>query len=504
MGRSSWVLLAVLAAYLALAAWQLRALPGEWFGDISILHEEVVDILKNPWDWKFNLSAGPVYHDLVAGLAAFLGPNFLTYKIASVLTGLAGLVLTYLLGKEVWGEKAALWGTALMGTSYWYLVWARLGSSPQILAPVLVAGSLWLSAQWLRTRRWPDLVLAEVIACLGLWTYPALFTLPLLPVIIGISRQKYRAWIGTMVVLVVAGGLFYLSVRKQPDLFASGYIGEKVWGGQVSQVGVNLIGQVRGWIDRGEPSTRVNIPSTPHVDPITAGLMTVGWVVLFWGSGSWRGGKTIKTNKTDTGWMWVAVMVLLLLPSSSPAILPGEIPSSGRTFGVAPLVFLIAGFGLEKIRFKILDFRFSKIISQMIATFLLFGIGAWNVYRYFWVYPTTLPNQNAAPGWEVARWLDTLPPGVPVKLTACCWGENGEAEPKGILYQMKNQAGRENIIHEYPFVADCSGLELGKTYALVFAPTDTEIQERFKGCAEGQWVEDFKFVGFVGRRGNQD
>ena len=66
----------VVVIYLFLAGYRLRELPGEWFGDISILHEEVLDILKNPLDWKYNLSAGPLYHHLVAGFAYIFGTTY--------------------------------------------------------------------------------------------------------------------------------------------------------------------------------------------------------------------------------------------------------------------------------------------------------------------------------------------------------------------------------------------------------------------------------------------
>lgn len=513
MNKGTFWLLVIIVVFLSLSTYQLRELPGEWFGDISILHEEVLDILKNPLDWKFNLSAGPVYHHLVAILAAVYGTRYETYKVASVLAGIAGLVFMYLLGKELGGERLGLLTAGVGAVSFWYLVWARLGSSPQSLAPVLTAASGWLGVRWWRTGKWRDLVAAEMIACLAFWTYPAVYTLPFIPILVGgwklvstyhVKKRSFkntrRSWWGAVVVLLVALGLFGLSIKKQPSLFLKGYIGEKVFGynqgigygvrdlGLIQKTIINFGDQLRMFIDKGDGGFRINVANKPHLDPVCRILFFGGLFWWLWGK-QWRGKRALV----------LIPFVLLLLPASAPNILPGEIPSAARTFGVFPYVAFLVALGIEWLLGK------RGRWGQWGMVGLLLVVGILNVQQYFVVYTQGLPNHNSPYGLYVAEWLDTLPEEVVVKLAGCCWGEAGIAEPKGIYYVMEKQAGRENIVHDYPFVDECSDFKPGVEYAVVFDPRDTVLIEKLAGCFDTKvqtgYEDTYGQLTFVGVRG---
>src|SRR5512133_1433555 len=170
---NTMLLVGIILLYLGITCYRLQALPAEWYGDISIEHRFVLSILAGAWPWKFDLSAGPVYHYIVAAFAYFLGPNYLTYKIASVVTGLAALFLMYCLGSELGGKRVGLL-TALTGAlSFWLILFARLGSSPQILSPVLSAGAIYFLLRYQRTQHLWTAAASMFFAGWGLFNYPA-------------------------------------------------------------------------------------------------------------------------------------------------------------------------------------------------------------------------------------------------------------------------------------------------------------------------------------------
>jgi hypothetical protein len=105
-----------------------------------------------------------------------------------------------------------------------------------------------------------------------------------------------------------------------------------------------------------------------------------------------------------------------------------------------------------------------------------------NGYHYFGAYTWGLPNYNQPWGWEIAKYIDSLPAKTVVKLTDCCWGEWGQPEPKGIYYVLQNQAGRHNIVTDYPFVSRCEELAGRNNYVLIFRPDNSRLIDRFRGC----------------------
>ena len=153
----------------------LDQLPGEWFGDISNVHEYTSQILKGQWPFYIFQSPGPLYHYLIAPLVLlFQRKGYLTYKFASVFVSLLGLLSTYLFVKELFAKKLALLTLFTMGISFWYLVWSRLGNS-QILIPFLSSFSLYFFVRLVKGGNLNDLFFYCLFSFFGLYTYPQTF-----------------------------------------------------------------------------------------------------------------------------------------------------------------------------------------------------------------------------------------------------------------------------------------------------------------------------------------
>ena len=84
-----------------------------------------------------NTGVPPLFMYLVAGAFAVFGCNFLVIRLTSVSIGVLGLVVNYLLLRELFGRKVAMLTLAGLIISFWPLFDSRVGIEP-IIVPLTV------------------------------------------------------------------------------------------------------------------------------------------------------------------------------------------------------------------------------------------------------------------------------------------------------------------------------------------------------------------------------
>ncbi len=534
-----FLLAGIVGVYLVLTIYHLRGLPAEWYGDISIEHRQVLAILRGGFPWQFHLSAGPAYHYIVAAFALLFGPNYETYKIASVITGLMVVPLVYWMGVELRGVRLGLLAALVAATSFWLILFARLGSSPQILSPVLAAGSVLFLLRFARTKRWSDAILSMFLADWGLFTYPSTFVLPVTVLglialqwlFAGERRLWWRAFLVSALVLLPFVAWFAFTVETTPAFSQGGYVGSKVIGGSESpqtlliKSGKNMLVALGMFQWTGDHAFRTNASGQPMLDPLSGVMMDLGLVWLF------------VDKRLRQRWAFILVpVVILVMPSASPGIPAIEIPSASRAFGAAPFVSLTVAFGLDALWTIVpcllsksaaliarLRTRVNRLSSlrigddassrsgrwsfssrlrlpdnwQVLSAGILVGIillliSYFNIHKYFIVYAWGLPEHNQPWGLEIAQYIDSLPPDVEVRLTGCCWGNWSQPEPEGIYYVLQHPQDRKNLLSS-GYVKNCSDLQAGKPYALILSPYNPRKIDGFKSCfpqAQGQMHYD--------------
>jgi len=463
----------VLAIYFVIGLWKLNDLPGEWYGDISNVHEYVLEILNGLWPWYFFQSTGPIYHYLVTPVILLLGSNYWQYKFSSVLVGGMGVVMTYLAVKELADRKTALWAMFLAAVSFWTIVWARTGNS-QIIILFLTANVIFWAEKYAKTRKPAHLAVGALSASLGLFEYPQTFVLPLLWLWWLVSRKQIKGGLLGTLLLILPLLLFAKVILSNLDNFTTGYVGDKV--PSISQL---LTQQTRQrFIEnikktalmmhyKGEGIFRVNVPGDPHIDRISGIFFLLGILYL------------LKTNRPLLV-RATAAMFLLALPSMSPAIPPGEIPNSGRTMGIVPLVYFLTATGISE-SFNYLK-RYSKKTAGVATGIVLTGIILLNLYKYFVLYPPGLPDQNRAYAKIMAEYVNTLPGHTSVYLSSCCWGNWGQPEPKALFYRLNEQDGRENLINAGVFARSCDDIKPQRPAIILNSPQDLEAIENWRNC----------------------
>lgn len=174
---------------LGVGIYRLSDIPGDWYGDISIVHEYVIDILSGGWPWHYSTSAGPLYHYIAVPWVAWFGHGYIVYKSISVGVGMIALIGTFLLASDLLGFGWAAVTILLAGTSFWWVVWERTGNS-QMLIVALVPYSLWLANRWQKTARSAYAITGASVSSLGLFVYPQLWVLPVIYFLLLALRGK--------------------------------------------------------------------------------------------------------------------------------------------------------------------------------------------------------------------------------------------------------------------------------------------------------------------------
>lgn len=476
-------LLLPLAVFFVVSSIKLFELPGAWYGDISEEHEYLTRILSGEFPYTFAVGAGPVYHYLITPVVAILGQSYESYKIASVAVGALGIVGIYILAWELGSRRLAFYSALIAALSFWYIAWSRTGSTPVVVAPLLSALTVMGAIRFRKYHRSRDFVLGIFASSLGLFTHPSTFLLPVVFVILVVSdaithdskKKRIAVLLGVLIGFLPALILFTRIIREQHALFLNphGYIGRKFLG--ITHEDPKLLFSRTGKYAgktllmlhvTGDQTFRVNVPGSPHLDPVSGVLFLAG--LAYW----------ILRQKKVIGFV-IIPMVLLVLPSIFPTALPGEVPSMTRTLVATPFIFLTIAGGLDLI---------GRVIARVkpsfgyAAVFLLFFIiTAFNLIKYFREYPKTLPNRNSAFDKITASYIDGLPTTTSVFLTSCCWGDWGEPEPKAIYYRLKRKERREELITKQ-FVRSCEEIPPVRPVVLIGRPDDEAFYRSIEAC----------------------
>lgn len=174
------------------------------------------------------------------------------------------------------------------------------------------------------------------------------------------------------------------------------------------------------------------------------------------------------------------MLLILPLPSISPAIPDAEIPNSARTIAAIPFVFLLVAAGFLW-SFKLLRKNIkNKYLVALLFTIVYIYIAHLNLKLYFADYTNGLPDKNLAPGRIIAHYIDKLPLSTAVYFSSCCWGQWGEPEPKGVVYQLHNER-RFSYFHK--LIENCTEIK-NHPAVVVIDPRKDDLVAQFRQCAK--------------------
>ncbi len=169
-------LVVLVMAGLLIGSYQLEQMPNSLIGDEGAFWMAAKDIAtgaKQPGLFERGVYTFPVLSSMYQGLVVkIFGFSLWSWRFASVLAAVAGVVPTYLLAREMFTQKVATLAGAMMIVTPYFLAYARLGYNNTQSIPI-VALALYLLYAGLRRQSVFYLFLGGVVAGLGFHTYTA-------------------------------------------------------------------------------------------------------------------------------------------------------------------------------------------------------------------------------------------------------------------------------------------------------------------------------------------
>jgi hypothetical protein len=488
-GQGAWAFALAVGLVVFLRVLELDTLQTEVYGDIEIVFSYVGDILRGKWPMRFTLSAGPLYHYLIAPIILVTGLNYLGLKLASVIVSLAGLAATYAFSRRLVNDAFALLVTFIAGVSSWLLIFSRLGNS-QIVQPLLTMGALWLVVRIVQLERLRDVAGCAAVAGLGLLAYPASFVLPgvifLTLLCLQWAGQKLpRGWAWTFILASIPSLiLFAMLVAADPANFVAGYVGDKIHPetgrGVWSALGNNVWNALLALHARGDGGFRSNPIALPHLDPVSGVLLLVG--IGFW---------LIDAERRRWAPVWLVPLILLQAPSVLALNQQAEVPSASRTLGVAPIVYVLVASGLWWPGQLALARDKMKAAVFAVSCLILGSILLLNARRYFYTYLDNLPDNDTPIGYRIATYANSLPSSTQVHVVGCCW-EYGMPE-RFIEYSMTHP---ENLHYTEKRKLSCTRLQTFKLPAvLVWSFHDTLPSPQLEACKLWLPTQQYEYQG---------
>lgn len=474
--KINWALFGILIYYLVVCFYRLDTIPGEWFGDISIINNYVTEIISHHWPSYFSTSQGPLYYYLIAPFIYLFGATYLNYKICSVVTGLIGIIFIYLFVKTLTNKSTGLIAAFLTASSFWYLVWCRLGYN--IIGPIISTLSLFLFVNYQKTKKSKYLYSGIFISSLGLINYAGTFFLPAALVIIFLldvifkSKANFLFILKTLIVFIISLIPVIIILSQNPQNLTSGYLGEKIIqtkqntaSENINRLTTNLRRTLGMFHFEGDIVFRWNVSKSPHLDILSGTFLIIGLIFSF-------------VKKRFTALLLMVATLILILPSIYPGHPLVEVPSSPRTQVIIPIVIYFISFGIYSVTVFIK--KFSTSGSKLFLISVLVSISFFNLKKYFVDYPTGLPNHNTPFGKIIAQDIDKLSPTTFVYLADIGWGDWGQPETDGIYFALKRRIGRENIRHG--IINNCAEININNDNYIIFGSSDNAKINLFQQC----------------------
>jgi hypothetical protein len=438
----------------------LGTVPGEWFGDISTLWEMGVASRNGDFapTW-YTLGVGPLYPLAIVAPLSLLGtPSYLTFKLASAVLSLAGLVLLYRLALRLCADRRlALLVVLLAGTSAWVLALSRLGDQ-HMLPFVLTVAAVLLAAGIVQQAPHPHwrAVGCGTLAAAGLYAYGATFLLPVLCgaiVLAGVVARRVPApvaWLFAAAMLVCAA----------PIVINTGLHWAEVQHGHFAKAAAtpadiphNIMRGLRAFAAQGDRNPRLNPPGQAYLDALSVAALLAG--TAWW----------LQRRRRTAGALVIGAFLLMQLPSFLAGAL--QVPNAGRIVGAAPFTFLLVAGGLWW-ALGALQRRMPARMATASIAIAVAAIVAINLHRYFVAYPASLPFGNIQVAQPIEHYIATLAPGVHVYLVDTGWAPNGIPEIKSVRYQAPIERAIDELVARD---TDCASVAaLARPGVLVWRP----------------------------------
>jgi 4-amino-4-deoxy-L-arabinose transferase-like glycosyltransferase len=409
-------LAALLLVALAVRAFDLEHIPANLGGEEGIWAMEGLAMLDgrltNPFFTRW--ATFPSMSFLAFGLSMrVFGDTVAGVRALSALLGVAAVLTTFVLVRELWGRRVAWLAAVSLTSGSFHLQYSRLAAN-NIADPFLVTLSLWLLVRGLRKTKAIYFALAGAVMGLGWYGY---FGARL----IGIIAAVYLAWrlvverrflhrygrlllvlLGAALVVVAPLMFHYLdypeafSTRfRQVNIFASGWLEREqvITGRSASSLLLQQFWKsISAFNYTLDPTFWIH-DTIPLLDFVSGVLFIIG---LLWATAYCRQ----PANGLLLLWFWLT-LILGWVMTENP-------PSNPRVVIITPALAALVGLGLNWLTgLSRRAFGGGRRLWDRVVIVLFILVTVTNLHRYFVVYTPTrvYGNPTAEIATDLARYL---------------------------------------------------------------------------------------------------
>ena len=339
---------------------------------------------------------------LLALSLKLLGANVPNMRLVSAISGTVTVLAFYLLARDLFGPKAGLAASGLLAACRWHITFSRIVYE-LILMPLFEVLLVYLLLRALREGRRGYWALAGVALGGGLHTYTAFRVIPFLVAGFLIywflytlvmeragkslppqARQPSRLWqdlegvaclVGAAALTVLPLGVYavqhwdiILSRTRHISVFVD--VSEA---GSYAPIWSNLRKTLLMFNWRGDAGGLNGLPNAPLLDFVAGVLFVLGLAYA------------LRHILRPLPFLYVAWFIV----AGSVAVLSvaHEAPTARRSFGLVPLLYLLAGLAIDQVwravrRTRWRETRAEAVLAGAMAL-LVIGVGISNAYTYF-------------------------------------------------------------------------------------------------------------------------
>lgn len=402
--------------------WKITSIPPGLYPDEAMNGNNALEALKTG-DFKTfypeNNGREGLFINIQALSVKTFGDHPWALRIVSAIFGVLTVLGLFFLAKELFPQKIniALISSFLLAVSFWHVNFSRIGFRA-IMVPFCLAWSMGFLIKAFRQKTLRPAFLSAIFFGIGFHTYIAFRFAPflaLVPIIYFWKKfktdrelKKYFKilclWLVIVFLIGLPIGLYFL---KNPSDFVGRSSGISIFNqGNPIKALLASVGKTGLMFNvAGDCNWRHNISCWPELDLFTGLAFIIGLIA------------TIKIalfkKETDRFAFWMIIIWFIIM--SLPSILTAEgLPHALRSIGLIPIVFLTAGFGLNKfwewLKTKNLKTPWKNtIIPAILIAILLIGF-----FRYFiiWAKNPNVPNAFAASYAEIGNYLNQAPKNI--------------------------------------------------------------------------------------------
>lgn len=420
------VIIMLIGTFLRL--WQLNSTPPGLYHDEAMNGNDALQALETvPPAGGFkqfypeNNGREGLYINIVALSLKAFGNKSWAIRLVSALFGIFSILGLFFLAREFFNNKIALFSSFFLATSFWHILFSRIGFRA-IMAPFFLIWAVVLLFMASRKKSRLLAMFAGLSFGLGFHTYIAYRIAPillLLPVIKIWKNKQRKIVVIFLIATFIAGlplGIYFL---KNPADFLGRTSQISIFSSEspVKNLLINSVKTFGMLFFVGDMNWRHNFPGESEL------WWPVGLLFLFGFLYSLQ--KMIRKRKFTSA---EGFLMLWLLIMTFPVIISNEgLPHALRGIILIPPIMIFAGIGLEKIRIKINAWMKKQpkeypehtnqilrihrhLIILLFAFFLVLAGQSYAKYFIRWGHHIYTYNSFNGRYWDIGNYLDKLPP----------------------------------------------------------------------------------------------